>query len=442
MVNLLLTRPHLSVVVSCGIRNLATIAAVTTNCVLWIIARTPRAVTWASHAVVNATVTPLTAISLLQLAVEPDWLGPSAWRIALAAAALLAVAGQCHCGGACRPLSAGMTYAVASGLMPSPLARVLAALALLRPSLGKDQPGWCKPRTHTLPTQTSIAGQGKKQKEKGSCPPGRRSWQQPPVAASVQHRDQSPSRSRSRGRRLSRSRGRSQSRRPTPSPSPEPNSRAATASHHTRRPSWHKPPIASESELPPIASSGSRKACKHPAWRCPPAASDATPASSSSGRKSRSGSTWAQPCVAQVVASAWPGCKRRAQLTIGQVLLAAHRPQQECNSYAQAAMDRSNIQQALNKPVCKCKCGVGIPLCDLEAFCHLFRSMSRDDQCTYLASLKTEAGEVTGTVRPVTEWYLLGHRVCVERLCQLLHMCSGVLFPWVKAWWGWAPRGQ
>ncbi len=105
-------------------------------------------------------------------------------------------------------------------------------------------------------------------------------------------------------------------------------------------------------------------------------------------------------------------------------------------------MDRSNIQQALNKPVCKCKCGVGIPLSDLKAFCHLFRSMSRDDQCTYLASLKTEAGEVTGTVRPVTEWYLLGHRVCVERLCQLLHMCSGVLFPWVKAWWGWAPRGQ
>lgn len=82
------------------------------------------------------------------------------------------------------------------------------------------------------------------------------------------------------------------------------------------------------------------------------------------------------------------------------------------------ATDPALIKAALAKPTCKCKCGANIPLDAMTTFLLNFNQMDQEEKTAFLHySRDGLSTEPPNKVR----WHLLGHYVCVARLCQLLH---------------------
>ena len=199
------------------------------------------------------------------------------------------------------------------------------------------------------------------------------------------------------------------------------------------RPAWCSP--AAATSLHPQQAFSSSSSCvglrhrrtDHPrpkkrAWMQPPVATSCKQNISSAKRRCLTGSTspaWLRPSVGKDTDTHNP--RRQVHLASGALLLAAHRPRSQCNSYQKAATDESMIKETLKNPSCSCKCGKQIPLRDLYEFCDMFHCMAREDQIVWLQSLYDKKGNLADT-RLVTDWFLLGHHVCVPRLMQLLHM--------------------
>ncbi len=122
--------------------------------------------------------------------------------------------------------------------------------------------------------------------------------------------------------------------------------------------------------------------------------------------------------------------RREVDLTMGMVVLATAT---QLNSYAKQGMNPDRIKEVLAKPCVNPRtqkpcttCEPGLRHTEVVQFCKYFHRLESDEKTTLLTTATCFADDGSDEIEGVetftsrTDWSLLGHRICVRRLLNVL----------------------